>query len=196
MNVGREYFPGFLVLKVNGKCLFSQNYMAKILFFSLIFLTGCFSKQAYPPVGGILSEKDMQNSQTRAKNLNELERKQIQDWIDQQDDKFYPMGMNYWVSIENLEQNEKKQDGTEVSYQYEIYDFDKVKLYEKPVVKQNALLGKFEEIDAVENAVCYLNTDNEVTLLVPSILAFGTYGDNDKIPNDMPLIIKLKMLKN
>jgi hypothetical protein len=29
---------------------------------------------------------------------------------------------------------------------------------------------------------------------VPSILAFGTYGNNDNIPNDMPLIIKLKVL--
>jgi len=34
----------------------------------------------------------------------------------------------------------------------------------------------------------------QATLLVPSVLAFGTYGDDEKIPNDMPLIIKIKIL--
>jgi FKBP-type peptidyl-prolyl cis-trans isomerase len=49
-------------------------------------------------------------------------------------------------------------------------------------------------LKAVEDAVRFLNKGEEATLLVPSVLAFGTYGDDEKIPNDMPLIIKLKIL--
>lgn len=170
--------------------------MVKFLFLSLFIMVGCFNKQAYPPVGGILTEKDMKNSQTRAKNLNELERGQISEWIAQQNEKFYPMGLNYWTTVENLHQNQKKQDGEMVSYEYDIYDFDQVKLYGKPVVKQKVILGKYEEIKAVDDAVRYMKPGHQTTLLVPSVLAFGTYGDNDKIPNDMPLIIKLKFLEN
>ena len=123
-----------------------------------------------------------------------MERTQIQDWINNQAEKFYPMSLNYWVNIENLQQNQKKQDGETISYEYEIYDFDKVKLYDKPKRNVNVQFGRFEELKAVEDALRYLDKNQEATLLVPSILAFGTYGDNDKIPNDMPLIIKIKVL--
>ena len=84
--------------------------------------------------------------------------------------------------------------GEVVSYEYEIYDFDQVKLYDAPKKNSNVQFGRFEELKAVEDALRYLNKNQEATLLVPSVLGFGTYGDNDKIPNDMPLIIKIKVL--
>ena len=169
--------------------------MQKLILISSLLLIGCaHNQQVHPPVGGILSEKDLNNSKNRAKNLNQVERTQIQDWINNQAEKFYPMSLNYWVNIENLQQNQKKPDGETISYEYEIYDFDKVKLYDKPKRNVNVQFGRFEELKAVEDALRYLDKNQEATLLVPSILAFGTYGDNDKIPNDMPLIIKIKVL--
>ena len=94
----------------------------------------------------------------------------------------------------SLEQ--KKRDGENISYQYDLYDFDEVKLYEKPKINLHGVFGKFEELKAVEDALRYLNPGEETTLLVPSVLAFGTYGDGKEIPNDMPLIIKLKVLQD
>jgi len=163
-----------------------------ILLISLLF--ACGKPQIHPPIGGILSEKDMNISKNRAKNLNEMERKQILEWIDQQNEKFYPMKMNYWVNIRDFDQKLKKKDGDLVSYQYDIYDFDKVKLYDQPKVVKNVQFGKFEELKAVEDALRYAEKNEEITLLIPSVLAFGTYGDNKKIPNDMPVIIKLKLI--
>lgn len=168
--------------------------MKNLVFLVVIGLVSCAKQQVHPPVGGVLSQKDLHVSRNRSKSLNELERQQIQDWIKQQQEKFYPMGLNYWVNKENLSQKPKRADGERVSYRYEIYDFDKVKLYEKPKVARDVYFGKFEEIKAVDDALRYLSPGEEVTLLVPSVLAFGTYGDNDKIPNDMPLIIKLKAI--
>ena len=104
------------------------------------------------------------------------------------------MGLNYWTDIENLKQKPQKQNGEPVSYSYDIYDFNMVKLYQKPYGRHLGILGKFEELKAVDDAIRYMQPGEEATLLVPSVLAYGTYGDNDKISNDMPLIIKLKML--
>ena len=169
--------------------------MKKLILFSSLMMIGCAqNNQAHPPVGGILSQEDLNISKNRAKNLNQTERIQIQDWINNQNEKFYPMSLNYWVNIENLSQKNRKADGEEISYQYVLYDFDNVKLYDSPKKNLNVQFGKFEDLKAVEDALRYLEKNQEATLLVPSVLAFGTYGDNDKIPNDMPLIIKIKVL--
>ena len=169
--------------------------MKNIVFIiGFLFVSCSKNAQVYTPVGG-MSNEEMGVSKNRAKQLNTIEREQIQEWISKQKEKFYPTQLNYWSSIENMEQRKKKQDGELVSFQYELYDFDLQKFYEKPKVHKNAPLGKFEELDAIEDAVRYLNPDEEATLLVPSVLAYGTYGDGDQIPYDMPLIIKLKLIK-
>jgi len=169
--------------------------MKNIVFIiGFLFVSCSKNAQVYTPVGG-MSNEEMGVSKNRAKQLNTMEREQIQEWISKQKEKFYPTQLNYWSSIENMEQRKKKQDGELVSFQYELYDFDLQKFYEKPKTYKDAPLGKFEELEAIEDAVRYLNSDEEVTLLVPSVLAYGTYGDGDQIPYDMPLIIKLKLIK-
>ena len=169
--------------------------MKNIVFIiGFLFVSCSKNAQIYTPAGG-MSNEEMGVSKNRAKQLNTMEREQIQEWISKQKEKFYPTQLNYWSNIENLEQRKKKQDGELVSFQYELYDFDLQKFYEKPKTYKDAPLGKFEELDAIEDAVRYLNPDEEATLLVPSVLAYGTYGDGDQIPYDMPLIIKLKLIK-
>ena len=169
--------------------------MKKAIVFLVFVVISCAKNtQVHPPVGGILTEKDLEVSKNRAKSLNLMERSQIQDWINYQDQKFYSTGLNYWINIDDFEQRTKKKDGDLVSYQYDLYDFNQEKLYNKPTKNIEVQLGKFDELKAVEDAVRFLNKGEEATLLVPSVLAFGTYGDDEKIPNDMPLIIKLKIL--
>ncbi|MFC0344106.1 FKBP-type peptidyl-prolyl cis-trans isomerase [Epilithonimonas hispanica] len=141
-----------------------------------------------------MSENEMEVSKNRTKELNNLERTQIQDWINSQEVKYYPMGINYWVNIEGLEKLSRKNNGEKVSYQYDIYDFDRTKLYDTPIENNNVEFGHFKEIDAVEDVIRYLKKGEEAEILVPSVLAYGTYGDNKKITNDMPLIIKVKVL--
>ena len=96
--------------------------------------------------------------------------------------------------MNDFEQREKKKDGDFVSYQYDLYDFNQEKLYAEPTKNIEVELGKYEELKAVDDAVRFMKKGEEATLLVPSVLAFGTYGDDEKIPNDMPVIIKLKIL--
>ena len=169
--------------------------MKKLILFSSFILVGCVKHApAYPPVGGILSQKDLDISKNRSKNLNQIERTQIEDWIKNQQESFYPMTMNYWVNAKDLQLQSRKSNGDSISYQYDIYDFDLEKLYETPKQNKNVIFGRFEELKPVEDALRYMEKNQEVTLLIPSALGYGTYGDNDQISNDMPLIIKLKVL--
>ena len=173
---------------------FAEVFMRNIIILIAFCLISCSKNtQVHPPVGGFLSQKDWENSRNRTKNLNQDERNQIQEWVKNQDEKFYPMAMNYWTNKENLMAEPKKTDGTSVSYQYDIYDFDEAKIYPEPVSRKDVKLGKFEDIKAVENVLRYLKSGETATLLVPSVLAFGTYGDNKNIANDLPLIIKIKV---
>lgn len=175
--------------------IFAKVFMKKIAILCSFILIGCVKHApSHPPVGGILSEKDLDISKNRSRNLNMLERGQIEDWIKNQDEAFFPMKMNYWVNDKELPNKNRKNDGQVISYQYDIYDFDWVKLYETPKQKKDVVLGRFEELKPVEDALRYMEKNQEVTLLIPSALGYGTYGDNDQISNDMPLIIKLKVL--
>lgn len=194
-EAGKILIPAFSFEHVARIPYFRKVFMQKFIIISSLLLIGCAqNQQAHPPVGGILSQEDLNTSKNRAKNLNQTERIQIQEWMTGQQEKFYPMSLNYWVNIENLQLSPKKPDGEVISYEYEIYDFDQVKLYDAPKKNTNVQFGRFEELKAVEDALRYLQKNQEATLLVPSVLGFGTYGDNDKIPNDMPLIIKIKVL--
>ncbi|ANF52772.1 hypothetical protein A0O34_20630 [Chryseobacterium glaciei] len=169
--------------------------MKKILFISILGLLSCNrNTQVHPPVGGVLSKKDLDVSKDRMKNLNSVERNQIQQWIATQTVKFYPTQLNYWVTAEGFDQRERRQDNSLISYSYDLYDFDQTKIYEEPLGRRDAKFGHFDELKAVENALRFIHDGEEVTLLVPSALAYGTYGDEKKIDNDIPLIIKLKAL--
>ncbi|WP_370896396.1 hypothetical protein [Chryseobacterium gossypii] len=169
--------------------------MKKILFISILGLLSCNrNAQTHPPVGGVLSQKDLDVSKERVKNLNAMERKHIQEWIDGQPIKFYPTQLNYWVSTEGFDKRTRRPDNSLISYSYELYDFDQTRIYDQPVERRDAKFGHFDELKAVENALRFIHDGEEVTLLVPSALAYGTYGDEKKIDNDIPLIIKLKAL--
>jgi len=170
--------------------------MKKTIFISSLILFASCAKQTpvQNPGEQFMSQDEMEISKNRTKDLNTLERTQIQDWIKSQDVKYYPMGMNYWVNKEGLEKLPRKNNGDKVSYQYDIYDFDRTKLYQNPVGNTDVVFGHFKEMDAVEDVIRYLKKGEEAEILVPSVLAFGTYGDGKKISNDMPLIIKVKVL--
>ncbi len=170
--------------------------MKYLFYISLFAFTVSCAKQAptHHSEEQYMSESEMEVSKNRTKDLNDLERAQIEDWIKAQDVKYYPMGMNYWVNIDGLDKQPRKNNGEKVSYEYDIYDFDRTKLYQTSIKNDDVVFGHFVEMDAVEDVIRYLKKGQEAEILVPSVLAYGTYGDNKKITNDMPLIIKVKVL--
>ena len=171
--------------------------MRIVLLFCFIAVISCSKEQiVHAPAGMSEQQNALKVSKDRARGLNELERKQIESWISKQNEKFYPMPLNYWVNIENLHQRNPRKSDEKITYMYEISDFFGTKIYEKPKGYQEVTLAKFpNDIKAVEDALRFLKSSEEATLLVPSVLAYGTYGDGDRITHDLPLIIKLKVLQ-
>lgn len=169
--------------------------MRKLIFISVLSLFSCKrNNPVHPPVGGVLSQNDLDISRNRMKNLNTLERQQIESWIKGQNIQFFPTQLNYWTNVDAFDKRDRRPDESSISYSYDLYDFDQTKIYDKSISRRDARFGHFDELKAVENALRYMKDGEEVILLVPSALAYGTYGDENKISNDIPLIIKLKAL--
>jgi hypothetical protein len=100
-------FLGFFVLFC--KLLLLSHFDEKSnCFFSFVVISCAKNTQVHPPVGGFLPKKDLEVSKNRTKNLNLMERSQIQDWINHQNEKFYSTGLNYWINIDDFEQRTKK----------------------------------------------------------------------------------------
>ncbi|WP_226064807.1 FKBP-type peptidyl-prolyl cis-trans isomerase [Kaistella polysaccharea] len=169
--------------------------MKPVILLCLFALVGCIKHTpSYSPAGKSLSQEDLQTSRERTKMLNLLEKSQIEDWIKSQAENYEATSSNYWINVGNLHDRSRKTNGEIISYQYEIYDFDWVKLYDDPIKNINVTFGRFEELKPIEDALRYINKGEEVILLIPSALGYGAVGDGDRISTDMPLIIKLKVL--
>lgn len=163
-------------------------------YFLLVLLVclACKKQEAFAPIGGEKKVTDLDVSKERNKIRNAQERKFIEDWIVKSKQTFYSTTENYWSSIDFS--NRKMVNQTKLfSYEYELFDFNNEKIYPQKTIKDQVYPVKEREVLAVEDALMHMNKGEEATLLVPSVLAFGSKGDENKIPNDLPIIIKLKV---
>ncbi len=168
---------------------------AIFLFVSLFVLSCAKEQEVYAPVGSVKVKTELEESRERAKKINEIERRLIEEWMKNQKEKFYPTSLNYWINVEDFDQREVQPNNIFVSYSYFIQDFEGTKVYDVPKGFRDIPLGKVSDIKAVENALKKMKPGEEVKLLVPSSLAFGTGGDGEKIGSDIPLIINLKIIE-
>ncbi len=163
-------------------------------YFLLVLLVclACKKQEAFAPIGGEKKVTDLDVSKERNKIRNAQERKFIEDWIVKSKQTFYSTSENYWSSIDFS--NRKMINQAKLfSYEYELFDFNNEKIYPEKTIKDQVYPVKEREVLAVEDALIHMNKGEEATLLVPSVLAFGSKGDENKIPNDLPIIIKLKV---
>lgn len=163
-------------------------------YFLLVLLVclACKKQEAFPPIGGEKKVTDLDVSKERNKIRNAQERQFIEDWIVKSKQTFYSTTENYWSSIDFS--NRKMVNQAKLfSYEYELFDFNNEKIYPQKKIKDQVYPVKEREVLAVEDALMHMNKGEEVTLLVPSVLAFGSKGDENKIPNDLPILIKLKV---
>lgn len=163
-------------------------------YFLLVLLVclACKKQEAFAPIGGEKKVTDLDVSKERNKIRNAQERKFIEDWIVKSKQTFFSTTENYWSSIDFS--NRKMVNQAKLfSYEYELFDFNNEKIYPEKTTKDQVYPVKEREVLAVEDALMHMNKGEEAALLVPSVLAFGSKGDENKIPNDLPIIIKLKV---
>lgn len=172
-----------------------KNILHAAVIFGLLSVSACNKQTVYAPVQKI-GEEDIKVSRDRVKMLNTSEREYIEQWILASKTPYYTMAKNYWTSTQDLSSRNRLPDGKKVSYSYYLWDFAGNQIYPKPKGNKDAVLGRFQELDAVDDAIRYMKPGEETTLLVPSALAYGTYGDENLIPHDFPLVIKLQLISH
>lgn len=163
---------------------------------AILTLLNCSKEETvYAPVGSKAEKTELEKSRERAKNVNEVERRLIQEWMKNQKEKFFPTPLNYWINRESFDQRTSNPGDLRVTYSYMISDFEGNAAYKTPKGFREIPLNKVTDVKAVQNALQKMHEGEEVKLLVPSELAFGTSGDGGVISADIPLIINLKIIK-
>lgn len=171
--------------------IYSQSILVLILG---IFLSGCSRSSREEP-----SARDSEIRE-RMTNANQLlvrdESKEIEDFIVRHQFRMTSTGTG--LRFELLK------DGTgpvpmahqEVVVSYQVYLLDGIKVYdvsdEDPVVFR---LQEGNEIKGVEEAVMMMKEGSSARLLIPSHLAYGMLGDQQKIRGATPLYLTIKLLK-
>lgn len=180
---------------LNEICIFALMKLIPFIL-GLVIVNSCKDTPVHAPVGQSMDTKAMELKESVELNKarNKQERDFIQNWINKNNTQhFFSTSMGYWSSVDFS--NRKPSGNSVYTYELDFYDFNKTKIYEKSTSRTEVLPAQVEEIKAVEDALKYLNEKEKVTLLVPSSLAFGASGDEDRIPENLPLIIELIKIK-
>ncbi|MBL7947420.1 MAG: FKBP-type peptidyl-prolyl cis-trans isomerase [Bacteroidia bacterium] len=84
----------------------------------------------------------------------------------------------------------------EVTIVYSLYTLDGTQVYPADTLHPHVFrLGAAQHLKGVEEAVQLVKEGSRVRLVLPSHLAFGMLGDQDKIPGATPVYLDLELKK-
>ncbi len=173
--------------------------MNKWIFIVSIFLLFSCDKKVIQSPSEQQSDNFIIESSKREKERQAKEYQEINQWLEEnQNYNFVETPYGFWIQTsENLDlENPINSDLDFIQYlkQYRnlnneiIYSFEDLGI-------QNKILGKTEEIRGVESTLRNVKKGDKVTLLLPSFMAYGLYGDDNKIGAHQPLIVELEVLQ-
>ncbi len=105
----------------------------------------------------------------------------------------------YWIqsqsdSIPSEENNIKDLDFVQYIKQYRDLNDQVIYSFEENGI-QNMILGKTEEIRGIETAIRTMGKGEKSILLLPSFMAYGLYGDENKIGAHQPILVEIEILQ-
>lgn len=137
----------------------------------------------------------MKFSRERGKLILEEDNELIQNYIDSLGINFHKTNYGFWISNSGEITPTMAKVGDFVQYEYEVIDFDNNLIYSKSEIGvQDAVLGKVDLPRGLHSSLQMIEKGDSAFALLPSFLAYGGYGDRNKIGGDIPLIFKIKML--
>ncbi len=169
--------------------------MIRTIFIVLIFmLMACKSKVVQYPVD---FDKDefMKFSQDRNKQILNEDNQLIENYIDSTGITFNKTNFGFWISNSAIATESMAKGGDYVKYEYEIFDFDNNIVYsQQEIGVKDAVLGKEDLPRGLHVTLQLIEKGDSATALYPSFLAYGGYGDRNKVGGNEPLIFKVKIL--
>ena len=170
--------------------------MKQIGIILLIFtFAACKNKVVqYPVTYDDDRQKFMEFSQDRNKQILNEDNELIQNYIDSLDLDFNKTTYGFWISNSGETTPSMAKAGDVVKYEYEISNFENEVIYtEEENGEQTIMMGRTDIPRGMQIALQMIEKGDSATVLLPSFLAFGGYGDRNKILGNEPLIFKIKM---
>ncbi len=170
-----------------------RNFLVIIV---LIALGSCKSKIIQYPVS-YDNDRDrfMEFSQQLNKQILKDETALIQNYIDSTKQSFSRTQYGFWISNDGKPTPEMAKTGDFVKYEYEVSDFDGQIIYpEDEIGIRESVLGRDNLPRGLHISLQLIEEGDSAVSLMPSFMAYGSYGDRNQIGGNEPLIFKVKIL--
>lgn len=169
--------------------------MKKILFsvFVISCLWSCEKKVTQYPVS-YNNDDFLKRSQERGKILLQEEIEWFETYMKNSELTFQKTESGLWISNSGQKTATMANVGDYVNFTYQVYDLDNNLIYSYAQVGEHqAILGKANYTRGIHSALQLIEPGQEAKLLLPSFLAYGGFGDRDKIGPNQPIIVDLKI---
>jgi len=173
------------------KCLFKIGFFASIIFFFI----SCGGN------GNRVVEKqdtiNYKNSFVKVnKKLVKTEDEQINDLINRYGWKMNQTGtgLRYMIYKKGSGQKAERMKTAKINYSVSLITGD-VCYSSKEEGPKDLLIGKSGEISGLEEGILLLRVGDKAKLIIPSHLAYGLLGDENKIPKRATLVYDIELLE-
>ncbi|WP_068595218.1 FKBP-type peptidyl-prolyl cis-trans isomerase [Vaginella massiliensis] len=164
-----------------------------LLLVAIFCLFSCGDKVVQRPVT-YHNDDFLKRSQQRGKQLLAEENQWFEAYRKTSKLTFQPTDMGFWISNEGKANDAMAKTGDFVAFEYQIKNLDDSIIYsfEENGV-QKIVLGRVDLPRGLHAALQLIDQQEEATVLLPSFLAYGGFGDQKKIEADMPIIMEIKI---
>lgn len=161
-----------------------------LILFICILSMSCKSPEARLPES-VKSGSFLKESAQRNKKLNEIERQKIQAIIDADKDREYiasESGFWYVYNRKNETDSITPKFGDTVNFDYAISQLDGTPIYtEDHLGNKTYVVDKEELFTGLREGLKLMKPSENITFIFPSQIAYGYYGDENKIGTNVPL---------
>ena len=183
---------------------FSYCFIFKLLHLPIVTLLYCFiftftsceKKIVYEP-SEVSHDTFMKDSREKEKERQKQEYQELEQWINKHHPNQFKLSeYGYWIDVTENKETPiiQELDFVQFKKQYKNLEFNTIYTFNESEI-QNIILGKTAEIRGIETALRMLSEGDKATLILPSFMAYGLYGDDRKIGANIPLIVELEVLK-
>lgn len=164
-------------------------------FVLLVVALGCKSPEARLPEQ-VSSGLFIKQSAERNKKLNAIERQQIEALITATNKPFVTSENGFWYHYNTQLEKDTLMPkfGDLVSFNYSVADLNNTPIYtSEDIGSQKYLMDKEELFTGLREGLKLMKPTEDVTFIFPSQIAYGYYGDDNKIGTNMPIICRVKL---
>lgn len=164
-----------------------------ILILTVLLCFSCKSPEARLPES-VKSGSFLKESAERNRKLNAQEQKQIEKIINNNPDKAYMAsnsGFWYYYNTKIEADSVTPQFGDVIDFDYNVSNIEGKEIYAK--VNKSYIMDKEELFTGLREGLKLLKPSETATFIFPSQIAYGYYGDDNKIGTNIPLICEVTL---